>query len=261
MREYIESVINPFVIKHATVMPDGATNLHSVLLIDCWSVHKSAEFMEYLKRYPHLHVVFIPGGTTGLFQPADVAINRPFKHHMKQSFNMWAATSITNALRQDAAAAIRLDITFKSGLKEALAGWAHDAWLYVGGKQGLIEEGWKRCGLDVVVKQDFQMEAMRMQAETGKLFAHFTTLDSNDSPAEPDASPASDAHVDDPAVSASTLVQSMITQWALPAALPAPGTFTRMMMDAILGDLEADEPDQFWAEPEHHIEPMDFLGM
>jgi len=105
------------------------------------------------------------------------------------------------------------------------------------------------------------MEAMRMQAETGKLFAHFTTLDSNDSPAEPDASPASDAHVDDPAVSASTLVQSMITQWALPAALPAPGTFTRMMMDAILGDLEADEPDQFWAEPEHHIEPMDFLGM
>jgi hypothetical protein len=35
---------------------------HAVVLLDCWSVHKSAEFLGWMREnHPNLHLVFIPG--------------------------------------------------------------------------------------------------------------------------------------------------------------------------------------------------------
>ncbi|KAJ6623675.1 hypothetical protein B0H10DRAFT_1741515, partial [Mycena sp. CBHHK59/15] len=53
--------------------------------IDCWSVHKSREFLDWMKNHPHIIILFVPGGCTGLWQPLDVEIQRLLKFSIKQS--------------------------------------------------------------------------------------------------------------------------------------------------------------------------------
>lgn len=58
----------------------------SIWKIDCWSVHKSVDFMSWMEeRHANIIVLFIPGGCTGVFQPLDVAIQRPLKQSVKRS--------------------------------------------------------------------------------------------------------------------------------------------------------------------------------
>jgi len=79
---------------------------HAVLLIDAWSVHRIEEFLTYMSQHhPLYHVVIIPGGTTGTFQPADVALNRPFEHFMRNAYMTWAAANVAAAISKGVAAA------------------------------------------------------------------------------------------------------------------------------------------------------------
>ncbi|KAJ7604624.1 hypothetical protein B0H17DRAFT_1120943 [Mycena rosella] len=58
----------------------------SIWKIDCWSVHKSKEFMAWMKlHHPRIIVIFVPGGCTGLWQPLDVGIQRLLKLSIKRS--------------------------------------------------------------------------------------------------------------------------------------------------------------------------------
>jgi hypothetical protein len=69
MRKYIIGVIDPYV-KSVIKASNGQlpVDQKAVLLIDCWSVHKSEEFLSWMKEeYPHLIILFVPGGTTSKF--------------------------------------------------------------------------------------------------------------------------------------------------------------------------------------------------
>jgi len=54
--------------------------------IDVWSVHRSKEFCEWMKK-AHLNIIihYVPAGCTGVFQPCDVGIQRIMKHSLKRS--------------------------------------------------------------------------------------------------------------------------------------------------------------------------------
>ena len=39
------------------------------------------------KEYPYIILVYVPGGCTGIFQPCDVGIQRPFKLSVKKSYH------------------------------------------------------------------------------------------------------------------------------------------------------------------------------
>lgn len=79
-----------------------------LLIIDCWSVHRSEAFLDWMKKeHWQIRIVFIPGGCkqfdllrapflnfllgTGKFQPADVGIQRIFKHLIKSAALEWIA--------------------------------------------------------------------------------------------------------------------------------------------------------------------------
>ena len=58
----------------------------SIWLIDCWSVHRSEEFLNWMwDTHPYIIVIFVPAGCTGLFQPCDVGVQLPVKHSLKRS--------------------------------------------------------------------------------------------------------------------------------------------------------------------------------
>jgi hypothetical protein len=63
MCKYIIGVIDPYV-KNVIKASNGQllVDQKAVLLIDCWSVHKSEEFLSWMKEeYPHLIILFVPG--------------------------------------------------------------------------------------------------------------------------------------------------------------------------------------------------------
>ncbi|KAJ6626481.1 hypothetical protein B0H10DRAFT_1781271 [Mycena sp. CBHHK59/15] len=58
----------------------------SIWEIDYWSVHKSKDFLAWMKKnHPTIIILFVPDGCTGLWQLLDVGIQRLLKLSMKCS--------------------------------------------------------------------------------------------------------------------------------------------------------------------------------
>ena len=63
-----------------------STDAKMILYLDCWSVHRSQEFRDWIKtEHPEIIVLYVPAGCTGLFQSCDVGLQGLFKHTVKQS--------------------------------------------------------------------------------------------------------------------------------------------------------------------------------
>jgi len=85
MRHFVDTILAPHFEeeKKALGLP---RDQRSLWLIDCWSVHRSKEFLTWIgHHHPTIIVVFVPAGLTGLFQPCDVGFQRLFKHSLKVS--------------------------------------------------------------------------------------------------------------------------------------------------------------------------------
>lgn len=79
MQLYISEHLAPFFLEQIRTnnLPDGQ---RCVFQIDCWSVHRSAEFRAWMStHYPWIILQYVPGGCTGLFQACDVGIQRILK--------------------------------------------------------------------------------------------------------------------------------------------------------------------------------------
>jgi hypothetical protein len=85
MHLLVNTVIAPYFdnMKKALGLPPSQ---FSIWKIDCWSVHKSQDFLGWMKEdHPKIILLFVPGGCTGLWQPLDVGIQRLLKLSIKRS--------------------------------------------------------------------------------------------------------------------------------------------------------------------------------
>lgn len=64
----------------------------SMLVIDSFRGHLTDK-VKMKMRQEKSDMVVIPGGMTGILQPLDVSINRPFKVHMRRMYREWRCTS------------------------------------------------------------------------------------------------------------------------------------------------------------------------
>eukprot|EP00977_Amphora_coffeiformis_P025179 scaffold18518_cov153-Amphora_coffeaeformis.AAC.1 len=71
MLRWVEKCLKPWV----ETAPD---DIIPYLIIDSFKVHQTAEVVQAIEVLG-CEVDFIPGGCTGLAQPLDVGINKPFK--------------------------------------------------------------------------------------------------------------------------------------------------------------------------------------
>jgi len=75
MTSYVQDILVPYFEDHKQY-----PNQICIWQIDCWSVHWSAEFRQWMyETYPWIRIHYVPANCTGLFQPCDVGIQRVLK--------------------------------------------------------------------------------------------------------------------------------------------------------------------------------------
>ena len=138
---------------------------NALSLFDCWKVHKSVEFREWLKKeYPKYHFLFIPANCTTVIQPADVLIlQRPFKHNVSNKFTNWSTEQIVSQLNDDEEARIRLPTNLGT-LKPLIVKWTIESWLELKEQKQMIREGWFELGFNKIFDPEFQLEALKAAA-------------------------------------------------------------------------------------------------
>ena len=84
MKSYVDNVLSVYFNEKQTLLK--REDQVCLWTIDCWSVHCSQEFRDWMgDNYPWILVRYVPGGCTGIFQPCDVGIQRILKHAMKKT--------------------------------------------------------------------------------------------------------------------------------------------------------------------------------
>ena len=160
MRDYVDYIVVPFV--KAKREKHNCPNSPALLLFDCWSVHKSAEFLDWMKNeHPDFHVVFIPAGCTGKAQPADVVVQRPLKCEITNQYLQWTTEILTADLQPDSDDVPTCEIDRSMGtLKPKLVEWTFNAWNRLRERQSMIAKGWAKIGLDAIFTAERQAAAL-----------------------------------------------------------------------------------------------------
>jgi len=182
MKDYIRTIIVPWV--NLKKIQHSCLDSHVLLIFDCWSVHKSKEFLIWLaEHYPTFHVVFVPAGCTGKAQPADVLLQRPFKHEISNCYSKWITACVTEMRKSGSNVEdIRIDTSIKK-LKPLLVEWTLNSWKLLNSKTKFVKQGWENMGFAKTFNSEFQIESMRMVA--AKQLEIDANNDSNGIEAEP----------------------------------------------------------------------------
>ena len=102
MEWWIDAILVPYLQEKADGVP-------VFLFLDQFEVHKSARTRAKLATLG-IQLQLIPGGCTGLLQPVDISVGKPFKDRVRKKWFDWMVDQnpelpiITNASREDAAA-------------------------------------------------------------------------------------------------------------------------------------------------------------
>lgn len=85
MKSYVDDILVPYLAAQKTKLGLPPAQ-RSLLQLDVWVVHRSAEFRAWLtKAHPAIVREFVPAGCTGIFQPCDTGIQRPLKQAIRQA--------------------------------------------------------------------------------------------------------------------------------------------------------------------------------
>lgn len=169
MTEIMAEVISPYLM--ATKQTLGLQPKHkAVLLLDCWKVHRNAEFQNFLKRdYSDVIPLFIPAGCTSKLQVVDLVVNGQVKSVVKQHVAQYLSNQASEQMNQGIEAQhVKFDLRL-SVLKPKLVFWLKAA---VDSLQPeTIKRGWDRAKLLNAWKGEWQAKALQ-NYEEGRLFPH-----------------------------------------------------------------------------------------
>ncbi|KIL57393.1 hypothetical protein M378DRAFT_88004 [Amanita muscaria Koide BX008] len=123
MRKLVNEIIKPYFDRKKKELGLPKTQ-NSIWKIDCWSVHKSAEFRHWMKStHKNIILLFVPGGCTGIWQPLDVGIQRVLKLSLRRSAHRDIITEVTTHLEgENSSGLILLDVKLGT-LRNRSVGW------------------------------------------------------------------------------------------------------------------------------------------
>jgi hypothetical protein len=164
-----------------------------LLLLDAWAVHKSVEFRGWIAtEHPRIHLVFVPANCTSRLQLADVALQRPFKSYITQSFSEWAAGIIAEQIAKGEIIGISSQLSMAI-LKPRVLQWCVDSWKGLRERKKLILDGWEQSCLSM-----FDINSEKRRREAVELIA-LKQLDAQELPegTEPDGYESPDSEEDE----------------------------------------------------------------
>lgn len=129
-------ILRPYIEEKIDVMklpPDQ----RAILLIDCYPVHAGLDFRTYVwDEFPNIFLLFVPANCTGIFQPADVGLQRVIKHQLRQAALRYLVAEHQKQLK---AGTTPDQVKFSTSLpvlRNASVRGIVDAWKYMAGPSG-----------------------------------------------------------------------------------------------------------------------------
>ena len=158
-KRHFQKIVAPFLQRQREKLglPD---DFPAVVILDCWSVHISADIRAYVAReYPAIRLLFVPANCTGRMQPCDLAGQRELKCALRAIGTMYASAQVQECMerlqrdgvtteeveKKIAEGYIKID-TSVSALKPYLGNWHLEAFKYLQ-EHGVFLTGWRRSRL------------------------------------------------------------------------------------------------------------------
>ena len=166
MKDLISQIISPYI--KSVILDQGLwQSQKAVVILDCWKVHRSTEFLGYLKQdHPNLIPLFIPAGCTSKLQVIDLVVNGHLRSIMKQCACRFLSAQASTQMNSEVEAEnVKFDLKL-STLKPKLVEWLKIA---VGSIE--IKLGWSKAMLLQAWDRDFQSKALQYH-EDSNLFAN-----------------------------------------------------------------------------------------
>lgn len=83
--QWMVRILKPY-IEEKIAVNQLPPDQRAILLIDCYPVHIGLDFRTYVwTEFPNIFLIFVPANCTGIFQPADVGLQRIIKHQLRQA--------------------------------------------------------------------------------------------------------------------------------------------------------------------------------
>ncbi|KAG5649751.1 hypothetical protein H0H81_002178 [Sphagnurus paluster] len=143
VKEWVNKVIVPYL--NALRLKKGLAKISSLVIIDCWSVHRGEPFLTWMKvEHGRIRLAFIPGGCTGKFQPNDVGIQRIVKHIFQRESSLYFINNTKKQLAARPNASVKFN-TEIAPLRNATVGWALSAFKYLQDNPKIVQQAWKNC--------------------------------------------------------------------------------------------------------------------
>ncbi|KAF8196183.1 hypothetical protein BJ912DRAFT_1056612 [Pholiota molesta] len=148
MRSFVDHILVPYftAVKTRLGLP---LDQRSLWQIDCWSVHRSDEFLGWMRNHhPMIVINFVPARMTGLFQPVDVGLQRLFKHSMKRTAHEDVVQEVIRKL-ESGTLAEEISIDSKlSVLRNRTVHWMWHAYTELNNPT-IIKKAWKMCRVGI----------------------------------------------------------------------------------------------------------------
>jgi DDE superfamily endonuclease len=114
----------------------------NLVILDIFSVHAMTEIVNRIADYEG-HVELLPPHSTSVLQVMDVGINKPFKNHLKEQYDMWCLEHINDARQKPQ--------------REDVSKWIKKSWDRI--TTTTIKKTWKHIGWNFddeeIVAHDF----------------------------------------------------------------------------------------------------------
>jgi hypothetical protein len=126
---WVNQILDPYLV--VNLPPPG---IQLVILLDAYQCHMMVSVVTKISKLG-IEVIHIPGGCTGLYQPLDVGVNKPFKHRVRHLWEEW----MTDVLDKE-------DEICEVKRKEVAEWTAMVYWQLVGSK--ILKNAWCKMGYD-----------------------------------------------------------------------------------------------------------------
>ena len=133
-------------------------------------MHTCKDFQGWIEgAHPHYHLVYVPGGCSGIEQSADVILQRPLTAGIVNAFSYWMTCAIYLLIQNGAAPnEVKVD-TGVVTLKPLLVDWVWESWRNQKDKTTRIKNGSEKRGLGDVLAPHKHREVLSFVADnTGK---------------------------------------------------------------------------------------------